>query len=77
MQTIPITGNETLAKAAANAPVALTQDEKEIAVVLSKADYDRLMRRNVESFQRFCDNVGERAKKRGLTEEILGSLLAI
>jgi PHD/YefM family antitoxin component YafN of YafNO toxin-antitoxin module len=76
MQTIPITGNEMLAKMAAQAPVALTQGEKEVAVVLSKADYDRIMRRNAESFQRFCDEVGQRAESRGMTETVLNQLLS-
>lgn len=61
---------------AAKAPVALTQNDKEIAVVLSRQDYDRLVHRNIASFQRFCDETGSRARARGLTDEALARLLA-
>ena len=39
-------------------------------------DHEELTRQNVEAFQRFCDEVGERAAERGLTEEKIARLLA-
>ena len=43
---------------------------------LKSSDREDLARQNVEAFQRFCDEVGERAAERGLTEEKIARLLA-
>jgi len=44
--------------------------------VLSIRENERLVRLNVSEFQEFCDKVGQGAKAAGLTEEMLGELLA-
>jgi prevent-host-death family protein len=61
--------------AAQREPVTIRRQERDVAVVLSVAEYEKLTRLNVEEFQRFCDLVGERAAERGLTEEKLADLL--
>ena len=62
--------------AAQREPVTIQRQERDVAVVLSIAEYEKLTGLNVDEFQRFCDLVGERAAARGLTEEKLADLLA-
>lgn len=62
--------------AAQRAPVVVRREERDVAVLMSMAEYERLTRANVDRFQRFCDMVGERATARGLTDEKLNELLA-
>jgi prevent-host-death family protein len=62
--------------AAQREPVTIRRQKRDVAVILSVAEYEKLTRLNVEEFQRFCDQVGERAAARGLTEERLANLLA-
>jgi prevent-host-death family protein len=57
-------------------PVVIRRHERDVAVVMSMQEYERLTRLNVAEFQRFCDAVGVSAQKAGLTEEKLAELLA-
>ena len=56
-------------------PVTIRRQKRDVAVVLSVAEYEKLTRLNVEEFQRFCDMVAERAAARGLIEEMSAELL--
>lgn len=60
---------------AANEPVVIQRQKRDVAVVLSMTEYERLARLNIQEFQRFCDAVGKQAIERGLTEESLARLL--
>ena len=62
--------------AAQREPVVIRRQQREIAVILSMQEYERLTGLNIEEFQHFCDRIGEQAKQRGLTEEKLTELLA-
>jgi hypothetical protein len=44
-------------------------------VILSFHEYDRIRGANVAEFTSFCDRIGSRAKKKGLTEKKLAQLL--
>ena len=57
------------------APVAITKQSRDVAVVMSPAEYERLRQLNVEDFQRFCKKVSDHAKARGLTPAKLRALL--
>jgi prevent-host-death family protein len=57
-------------------PVTIRRQKRDIAVVVSAREYERLRGLNIEEFQRFCDRIGERAAARGLTEDKLDTLLA-
>ena len=57
-------------------PVTIRRQNRDIAVVLSAREYDRLRALNVDEFERFCDRIGQRAAAKGLTEEKLAELLA-
>ncbi len=57
-------------------PVTIRRQNREVAVVISPADYQRLRGTNIDEFQRFCDRVSADARSRGLTEEKLDKLLS-
>ncbi len=61
---------------AQHAPVVIRRRKRDIAVVVSVEQYERLRGLNVAEFQRFCDRVGKRAGARGLTENKLAEILA-
>lgn len=63
-------------EAAAREPVVIQRQKRDVAVVMSMQEYQRLARLNVAEFQRFCDAVGQRAQAQGLDEAALNALLA-
>jgi prevent-host-death family protein len=62
--------------AAQREPVVVRRQQRDVAVVLSMQEYERLSALNAAEFQRFCDRIGEQAQGRGLTEEKLTEILA-
>lgn len=62
--------------AAQREPVVIRRQDRDIAVLLSMADYDRLRSANVQAFIDLRDEVAGEAAKAGLTEERLAELLA-
>lgn len=65
-----------LLDAAQREPIVIQRQNRDIAVVLSRAEYDRLRGLNVAEFQEFCDRIGRKAEELGLTEKKLAALLA-
>ena len=61
--------------AAQRGPVTIRRQNREVAVVLSVTDYQRLRGANIEEFQRFCDRISGSAADKGLTEDKLNELL--
>ena len=57
-------------------PVMIRRQKRDVAVVLSVQEYERVCALNREEFQRFCDRVGKNAADRGLTEKKLTDILA-
>ena len=57
-------------------PVEIRRQDRPTAVLMSPEEYDRLRGLAIADFQRFCDQVGEKALARGLTEEKLDAILA-
>lgn len=57
-------------------PVEIRRQDRPAAVLISPEEYHRLRGFAVADFQRFCDQVGEKAAARGLTEEKLATILA-
>jgi prevent-host-death family protein len=69
-------GLAAVLEAATREPVVIQRQKRDVAVVLSMQEYQRLVRLNVAEFQRFCDAVGAQAEAVGMTEEKLATLLA-
>ena len=63
-------------EAASKEPIVIQRQKRDVAVILSMEEYERLTQLNVAEFQRFCDRVGASAKQAGLTEEKLDELLS-
>lgn len=62
--------------AAAVEPIVIQRHEREVAVVMSMAEYQRLRGLAVAEFARVADEMAAKAKGRGMTPEILAELLA-
>jgi prevent-host-death family protein len=56
-------------------PVVIQRQKRDVAVMMSMDEYERLVKLNVAEFQRFSDRVGAKAKEAGMTEEVLQGLL--
>ncbi|MDH3598902.1 MAG: type II toxin-antitoxin system Phd/YefM family antitoxin, partial [Candidatus Tectomicrobia bacterium] len=56
-------------------PVVIQKQRRDIAVLLSMRDYERLTAMNVVDFQDYCDRISQWARERGLTENTLNTLL--
>ncbi len=69
-------GLAAVIEAAGREPVMIQRQRRDVAVVLSVHEYQRLTRLNVAEFQRFCDQVGQTAIAKGMTEAKLAALLA-
>ena len=64
-----------LLDAAQREPVVIRRQKRDVAVILSAAEYDRLRAFNVAEFDRFCDRVAGKAAARGLTARKLQQIL--
>ena len=61
--------------AAQSEPVMIRRQNREVAVMLSPKEYDRLRGLNIVEFEQFCDRIGKEAASRGLTEEKLAEII--
>ena len=57
-------------------PIVIRRQDRDIAVVLSMADYERLRAGNIQAFLDQRNQVAAEAAANGLTEERLNELLA-
>jgi prevent-host-death family protein len=57
-------------------PIRIRRHEREVAVLISVEEYDRLHKNRWAEFNRLSAIASERAKANGLTEEILSQILA-
>jgi len=56
-------------------PVVIQRQKRNVAVIMSMEEYQRLAHLNIAEFQRFSDRVGAKAQQAGMTEELLQTLL--
>ena len=56
-------------------PVMIRQQNRNVAVMLSVEEYQRIIQTNIQEFQQFRVNIGYKALTQGLTEEKLQELL--
>jgi antitoxin Phd len=64
-----------LLDAAQREPVVIRRQNRDVAVIMSAEEYERIRDLNAAEFQRFCDRVGAQAKARGMTKSALKKLL--
>ena len=64
-----------LLDAAQREPVVIRRQKRDVAVLLSPKEFERLRALNTAEIQRFCDRIAERAAARGLTEDKLTEIL--
>lgn len=57
-------------------PVVIRRQDRDVAVVLSMADYERLRTGNIQAFLDLRNQVAAEAAASGLTQERLNELLA-
>lgn len=80
MKTVPATEAKNRLGAilddAQREPIVIRRQDRDIAVVLSMADYERLRSGNIQAFLDLRDQVAAEAAANGLTEERLNDLLA-
>ena len=57
-------------------PIVIRRQDRDIAVVLSMADYERLRSGNIQAFLDLRKQVADEAQTHGLTDKRLNELLA-
>ncbi|SFW23649.1 type II toxin-antitoxin system Phd/YefM family antitoxin [Nitrosovibrio sp. Nv17] len=57
-------------------PVIIQRQKRDVAVVMSMDEYERLVNLNVAEFRRFSDRAGAKAREAGMTAEVLKDLLS-
>ncbi len=69
-------GLAALLDAAQREPVVIRRHERDVAVLLSPQEYERLRDLNTAEFQRFCDRIAAQAAERGMNADVLNRLLS-
>lgn len=61
--------------AAQHEPIMVCRQKREVAVVLSPREYERLRGLNLQELDQYCERIAAQVAERGLTEEKLAEIL--
>jgi prevent-host-death family protein len=64
-----------LLDAAQREPIMIRRQNRDVAVIMSAEEYDRIRGANTAELKHLCERVSAQAAARGLTDEILADLL--
>jgi len=64
-----------LLDAAQREPIVIRRQNRDVAVIMSAEEYERIRRANIAELERTMDRISSQAKARGLTPKILADIL--